>query len=135
LRLRSDASELTGILNGIDEIWDPRACAQLAQPFGAGDWKGKQANADYSANRFGLALSRGPISPGRALVHQKVSDSCCPADEIIEAGGQIVGTAAASPRSSGRWSSRIAAGRCDRGCDRFNDGQTRRGFSPAAISR
>ena len=27
LRQRSDASELTGILNGIDESWDPRACA------------------------------------------------------------------------------------------------------------
>src|SRR3974390_2851350 len=33
LRIRSDASQLTGILNGIDESWDPRVCAQLAQPF------------------------------------------------------------------------------------------------------
>ena len=36
LRRRSDAAQLTGILNGIDESWDPRVCAQLAQPFGAG---------------------------------------------------------------------------------------------------
>jgi glycogen synthase len=28
LRRRSDAAELTGILNGIDESWDPRACEQ-----------------------------------------------------------------------------------------------------------
>ena len=39
LRRRSDAEQLTGILNGIDESWDPRVCAQLAQPFCAGDWK------------------------------------------------------------------------------------------------
>ena len=58
---RSDAAELTGILNGIDESWDPRSCAQLAQPFGAGDWIGKQANADYVRRQFGLAVSRGPI--------------------------------------------------------------------------
>jgi len=49
LRRRSDAAELTGILNGIDESWDPRVCAQLAQPFGAGDWEGKQATRTMSA--------------------------------------------------------------------------------------
>ena len=59
--LRSDAAELTGILNGIDESWDPRSCAQLAQQFGAGDWVGKKANADYVRKQFGLAVSRGPM--------------------------------------------------------------------------
>ncbi|MDU6140384.1 glycogen/starch synthase, partial [Bradyrhizobium sp.] len=39
LRQRSNAHELTGILNGIDESWDPRYCQQLAQPFAAGDWE------------------------------------------------------------------------------------------------
>ena len=41
LRLRSDAAQLTGILNGIDESWDPRVCSQLAKPFAASarkDW-------------------------------------------------------------------------------------------------
>jgi starch synthase len=61
LSARSNADQLTGILNGIDESWDPRFCAQLAQPFGAGDWSGKQANADYVRKQFGLAVSRGPI--------------------------------------------------------------------------
>src|SRR5258705_6370751 len=60
LRIRSDAKQLTGILNGIDESWDPRSCAQLAQQFGAGDWDGKQANADYVRKQFGLAVLRGP---------------------------------------------------------------------------
>ncbi|MBR1210838.1 glycogen synthase GlgA [Bradyrhizobium sp. JYMT SZCCT0180] len=99
LRQRSDASELTGILNGIDESWDPRACAQLAQQFGAGDWQGKQANADYVRKQFGLAVSRGPIFGLVArLVHQKGIDLVLSAaDAIVEAGGQIVVTGSGEP--------------------------------------
>ena len=94
LQRRSDAHQLTGILNGIDESWDPRVCAQLAQPFGAGDWEGKRANSDYVRRQFGLAVSRGPIFGLVArLVHQKGIDLVLSAaDEIIEAGGQIVVT-------------------------------------------
>jgi starch synthase len=99
LRLRSNAAQLTGILNGIDESWDPRACVQLAQTFGAGDWEGKQANTDYVRKQFGLALSRGPIFGLVArLVHQKGVDLVLSAaDEIIEAGGQIVVTGSGEP--------------------------------------
>ena len=99
LRIRSNAAQLTGILNGIDESWDPRFCAQLAQPFGAGDWQGKQANADYVRKQFGLALSRGPIFGLVArLVHQKGVDLVLSAaDEIVEAGGQIVVTGSGEP--------------------------------------
>jgi starch synthase len=100
LRIRSDASQLTGILNGIDESWDPRFCAQLAQPFGAGDWAGKKANADYVRKQFGLAVSRGPVFGLVArLVHQKGIDLVLSAaDEIIEAGGQIVVTGSGEPQ-------------------------------------
>jgi starch synthase len=99
LRQRSDAAELTGIVNGIDESWDPRFCAQLAQPFGAGDWAGKRANADYVRKQFGLAVSRGPIFGLVArLVHQKGIDLVLSAaDEIIDAGGQIVVTGSGEP--------------------------------------
>src|ERR1700736_6903929 len=99
LRQRSNAEQLTGILNGIDESWDPRFCAQLAQPFAAGDWTGKQANADYVRRQFGLALSRGPIFGLAArLVHQKGVDLVLSAaDAIIEAGGQIVVTGSGEP--------------------------------------
>jgi starch synthase len=94
LRRRSDASQLTGILNGIDESWDPQSCVQLAQPFGAGDWEGKRANADYVRKQFGLAVSRGPMFALVArLVHQKGIDLVLSAaDEIIDSGGQIVVT-------------------------------------------
>ena len=99
LRQRSNAEQLTGILNGIDESWDPRFCAQLAQPFAAGDWTGKQANADYVRRQFGLAVSRGPIFGLVArLVHQKGVDLVLSAaDEIIAAGGQIVVTGSGEP--------------------------------------
>jgi len=99
LRQRSDAAQLTGILNGIDESWDPRACAQLAQQFAPGDWEGKQANSDYVRHQFGLAVSRGPIFGLVArLVHQKGIDLVlAAADEIIDAGGQIVVTGSGEP--------------------------------------
>ena len=99
LRIRSNALQLTGILNGIDESWDPRFCAQLAQPFGAGDWEGKRANADYVRRQLGLAVSRGPIFGLVArLVHQKGVDLVLSAaDEIIDAGGQIVVTGSGEP--------------------------------------
>ncbi|MEH2502930.1 starch synthase [Bradyrhizobium sp. AZCC 1578] len=100
LKRRSDADQLTGILNGIDESWDPRACAQLAQTFGAGDWEGKQANANYVRKQFGLAVSRGPIFALVArLVHQKGVDLVLSAaDKIIDAGGQIVVTGSGEPQ-------------------------------------
>jgi starch synthase len=119
-------------LNGIDESWDPRFCAQLAQPFGAGDWNGKQANADYVRKQFGLAVSRGPIFGLVArLVHQKGVDLVLSAaDEIVEAGGQIIVTGSGEPEIE---QALIEARR--RRPDSigvvigFNDGQARRIFA------
>jgi starch synthase len=92
LRLRANQNRLTGILNGIDESWDPRTCRDLVSPFKAGDWKGKRENADYVRKKFGLALSRGPLFGLVArLVHQKGVDLVLAAAEaIVAAGGQIV---------------------------------------------
>jgi starch synthase len=100
LRLRSKAARLTGIVNGIDETWDPRVCPQLAYPFSAGDWEGKRANADYVRQQFGLAVSRGPIFGLVArLVHQKGVDLVlAAADEIVESGGQIIVTGNGEPQ-------------------------------------
>src|SRR3954469_18234288 len=99
LGLHSDGRQLTGILNGIDESWDPQSCAQLAQQFGAGDWEGKRANSDYVRKQFGLAVSRGPIFALVArLVHQKGIDLVLSAaDEIIGSGGQIIVTGSGEP--------------------------------------
>jgi len=92
LRVRADRHQLTGILNGIDESWDPRICRDLVSPFDAGDWKGKRANADHVRKKFGLALSRGPLfGLVTRLVHQKGVDLVLfAAETIVAAGGQIV---------------------------------------------
>jgi starch synthase len=94
LAKRSAAGQLTGILNGIDESWDPLHCPALAAPFGPGEWQGKQVNADHLRREFGLALSRGPLFGVVArLVHQKGIDLVLSAaDAIVEAGGQLVVT-------------------------------------------
>ena len=132
LRERSDAAQLTGILNGIDESWDPTSCSHLAKQFGAGDWAGKRANVDYVRQQFGLALSRGPIFGLVArLVHQKGVDLVlAAADEIVESGGQIVVTGSGEPAIE---QALVAAHR--RRPDAigvaigFNDGQARRIFA------
>lgn len=99
LAKRSAAGQLTGILNGIDESWDPLHCPALAAPFGPGEWRGKQVNADHLRREFGLALSRGPLFGVVArLVHQKGIDLVLSAaDAIVDAGGQLVVTGRGEP--------------------------------------
>lgn len=85
---------LTGILNGIDESWDPRTDEHLGSPFGSGDLKGKQSNADEVRGEFGLAVSRGPLfAVVSRLVHQKGVDLTIESTEsILRQGGQVVVT-------------------------------------------
>jgi starch synthase len=91
LRTRANENRLTGILNGIDESWDPLRCQHISTPFEAGDWKGKRANADIIRKEFGLAVSRGPLFGLVARLHQKGIDLVISAAEsIVSAGGQIV---------------------------------------------
>lgn len=94
LRCRADEGKLTGILNGIDESWDPRTCPELVCNFEPGDWRARRANADQLRREFGLALERGPLfGLVSRLVHQKGVDLVLSAAEaIISAGGQIVVT-------------------------------------------
>ncbi|MDE2363277.1 MAG: glycogen synthase GlgA [Hyphomicrobiales bacterium] len=88
---RSQQGRLTGILNGIDETWDPCHSEQRAE-FDPHAWKGR--HADYVRGRFGLALSRGPLfAIVSRLVHQKGVDlSLEVAEEIVADGGQLVVT-------------------------------------------
>jgi len=94
LRVKADQGRLTGILNGIDESWDPTTCPHLASPFAPDDWSGKQANADHVRQAFGLAVSRGPLfAVVSRLVHQKGVDlAIAAAETIVRQGGQIVVT-------------------------------------------
>jgi starch synthase len=92
LRRRAQEQRLSGILNGIDESWDPRTCGKLSSTFEPGDWKRRQANADHVRRSFNLAVTRGPLFGLVArLVHQKGVDLVLSAMEtIISSGGQVV---------------------------------------------
>jgi starch synthase len=100
IRVRAGQGRVAGILNGIDESWDPRTDPHLATRFEVDDWKGKRANADAVRTTFGLAVSRGPLfAVVSRLVHQKGLDLAIGAAEAIVAeGGQIVVTGQGEPR-------------------------------------
>jgi starch synthase len=99
LRARSDQGRLTGILNGIDESWDPSADPHLPHPFDSVNWRGKEANAHHLREAFGLAVSRGPLfAVVSRLVHQKGLDLTIAAIEsIVRDGGQLVVTGEGEP--------------------------------------
>jgi starch synthase len=88
---RAARGQLSGIVNGIDESWDPGSDPHLPHHFESGDLNGKQANAD--AVRTGLCLrpSDGPLfGIVSRLVHQKGLDLVAEAaNDIVENGGQI----------------------------------------------
>jgi starch synthase len=88
---RSQQGRLTGILNGIDESWDPRNTGP-SDPFDTSRWKCR--HADFVRGAFGLALSRGPLfAIVSRLVHQKGVDLALDvAETIVEQGGQLVVT-------------------------------------------
>jgi starch synthase len=99
LRRRAGNRELSGIINGIDESWDPGNCSALVRPFASGCWDERQENADHLRREFGLAVQRGPLFGLVArLVHQKGVDLVLrAADAIVKAGGQIIVTGRGSP--------------------------------------
>jgi starch synthase len=105
LRRRAAEGRLTGIVNGIDESWDPRTDPHLEMPFAPDDLKGKRANADEVREKFGLAVSRGPLfAVVSRLVHQKGVDLAIEATEsIVRQGGQIVVTG----RGEGRFETEL----------------------------
>ncbi|MCB8822194.1 glycogen synthase GlgA [Microvirga rosea] len=91
LRTCADQGRLDGIINGIDDSWDPSKDPSLVSPFTAGNWRGKRANATHVRRSFGLALSQGPLfAVVSRLVHQKGVDlAISAASTIVSQGGQI----------------------------------------------
>jgi starch synthase len=90
LAKRANEGRLTGIRNGVDASWDPRADKRNPYRFDAHRWK--ERYADYVRGAFGLSLSAGPLFAFVArLVHQKGFDLVLEASETIVArGGQVV---------------------------------------------
>ena len=82
---------LSGIVNGIDETWDPSRDPHLPHHFEPDDLSGKQANADLVRTGLCLSHSDGPLfGVVSRLVHQKGLDLVADtAREIVREGGQI----------------------------------------------
>ena len=87
---RRDEGRLTGILNGIDKSWDPRADKRCPYLLDAQRWKGRYA--DFIRGAFGLSLARAPLFAFIArLAHQKGIDLVIAAAEpIVARGAQLV---------------------------------------------
>jgi len=82
---------LSGIVNGIDETWDPSRDPHLPHHFEVDDLSGKQANADLVRTGLCLKHSDGPLfGVVSRLVHQKGLDIVADtARDIVHEGGQI----------------------------------------------
>jgi starch synthase len=82
---------LSGIVNGIDESWDPSSDPHLPHHFEADDLSGKQSNADVVRTGLCLRPSEGPLfGVVSRLVHQKGLDIVADAArDIVREGGQI----------------------------------------------
>jgi starch synthase len=91
MRTRAAAGQLSGIINGIDESWNPANDPHLPYHFGPQDVDGKHANADVVRTGLCLRPSEGPLFGVVArLVHQKGLDLVTEAASgIVERGGQI----------------------------------------------
>ena len=88
---RAARGELSGIVNGIDESWDPRRDPYLPYHFDANDLSGKRANAEAVRTSLCLRHSDGPLfGIVSRLVHQKGLDLVAEAArDIVGHGGQI----------------------------------------------
>jgi len=92
LKLKRDQGLLSGILNGIDESWEPRSDPNLVESFGARQWAKKQVNTRYLEKLYGLQPSLGPLfAVVSRLAYQKGLDlTLGVVKTILRAGGRLV---------------------------------------------
>lgn len=91
LARRRKEGRLIGILNGIDQNWDPQRDDAIPTPFSVGRWDRRKENTKVLREELGLHAIPGPlfIFVSR-MVHQKGLDLVCEAaPQIIAAGGQL----------------------------------------------
>ncbi len=88
----AERGQLSGIVNGIDDSWDPQCDPHLPSHFDAGDLRGKEEIAETLRTVLCLKPSGGPLFGAVArLVPQKGLDIVAEAsDDIVRQGGQIV---------------------------------------------
>ncbi|HEX5327767.1 MAG TPA: glycogen/starch synthase, partial [Acetobacteraceae bacterium] len=87
----AERGQLSGIVNGIDESWDPRCDPHLPFHFDAEDLRGKETIAGLVRTGLCLTPSDGPLfGVVSRLVPQKGLDIvAAAANDIVSAGGQI----------------------------------------------
>jgi len=92
LAQREAEGHLSGIVNGIDESWNPSGDRHLRATFSAQHCAGRAQNAAAVREAFGLQYTTGPLfAVVSRLVHQKGLDlTCAVAPQIVAAGGQLV---------------------------------------------
>lgn len=74
LKCKVEKRQLSGIVNGIDDSWQPHCDPHLVACFSARHWAGKRANTRYVEERFGLEPARGRCSRwSRAWCSRKAS--------------------------------------------------------------
>ena len=90
LALRAGQGRLSGVINGIEEAWDPRADRNCPYQFDPPRWKSRYA--DFVRGALGLSLARAPLFAFIArFAHQKGVDLLIEAaEEIVARGGQLV---------------------------------------------
>jgi starch synthase len=83
--------QLSGIVNGIDESWDPSSDPYLPFHFDAEDLRGKRTTSDLVRTGLCLSQSEGPLfAVVSRLVPQKGLDIIAEAaNDIVRGGGQI----------------------------------------------
>jgi starch synthase len=83
---------LSGIINGIDESWEPKTDPHLVESFSAQQWDQKKNNTRHIEQVFNLPHSSHPLfAVVSRLAHQKGVDLTINiADSIVNAGGRLV---------------------------------------------
>lgn len=92
LKTKFDQGLLSGIINGIDESWEPGSDPSLVESFTERQWERKQANTRHVEDCFNLPQSTSPLfAVVSRLAHQKGVDLTLKVtDMIVNAGGRLV---------------------------------------------
>jgi starch synthase len=124
-----ERGQLSGIVNGIDETWDPWRDPHLPFHFNAASLEGKARIAELVRTSLCLAPSQGPLfGIVSRLVPQKGLDIVADvANDILREGGQIAIPGLGDPTTE-QMLSRLAPGRRDHICVQigFNEAMARR---------
>ena len=92
LKSKYEQGLLSGIVNGIDESWEPTSDPHLVKGFSAQQWDRKKMNTHHVEQVFNLPHSPHPLfAVVSRLAHQKGVDlTINVADSIVNAGGRLV---------------------------------------------